>query len=72
MRKYEDVKWMNKYNQRGTAVMSKTTKTLLIGVFIGAIMPLAIDFALFGTVKPCETVTRYEDGSSIIKCSVKG
>ena len=51
--------------------MSKTT-AFFLGLAIAAALPLAIDFALFGTITPCETIQRYNDGSTIQKCSVEG
>lgn len=44
---------------------------LLIGLTIGLITPLAVDYALFGTIEPCKTITKYEDGSSVQNCEVK-
>lgn len=44
---------------------------LIIGIVIGLLFPLAIDYVMFGTISPCETVTAYEDGSSVQHCSVK-
>jgi hypothetical protein len=44
---------------------------LIIGIIIGVLMPLIMDLFLFGTPFPCSTVTTYEDGSSVQKCSVR-
>ena len=47
--------------------------SILTGAAVGIIMfilfNLAVDWALFGTVKPCKTVTSYKDGSSVQVCS---
>lgn len=43
----------------------------IIGIFIGLLLPVAFDWVAFGSPTPCETVTRYEDGSSIQQCKVK-
>lgn len=44
---------------------------LTIGVAIGLAYPLVLDYVLFGTITPCRTAVKYEDGSTIQHCSVK-
>ena len=44
---------------------------LIIVIAIGLLLPLLMDVVLFGTPTPCETVVRYEDGSSVQHCSVR-
>lgn len=46
-------------------------KYIFIGVIIGLILPLLIDWLLFGSVTPCHTIKKFEDGSSIQACTVK-
>lgn len=43
-------------------------KLFIIGIVIGLLIPFAIDLLMFGTTSPCETTTKYEDGSSIQSC----
>ena len=45
---------------------------VLIGVVIGLLLPLLADWALFGTPIPCEVTVKYEDGSTIQHCEVRG
>lgn len=51
--------------------MSKTT-LIVIGIFIGLAIPFIVDFALFGDFTPCKTFIKFEDGSSLQACSVRG
>lgn len=44
---------------------------LITGIILGLLIPLALDWALFGTVQPCHTVRLYEDGSSVQACEVR-
>jgi hypothetical protein len=51
--------------------MTKFITGVILGAVLVVVVGAAIDYMLFGTIKPCETVQRFEDGSSIINCSVK-
>ena len=42
-----------------------------VGLVLAIIITFLLDFALFGTPFPCETVKTFEDGSSVQKCSVR-
>ena len=46
-------------------------KYLIIGVIIGLVLPLMMDWLLFGSINPCHTVKKFEDGSTIQACTVK-
>ena len=41
------------------------------GVVLAIALPFLLDFAMFGTPFPCETIKTFEDGSSVQKCSVR-
>lgn len=41
------------------------------GVILAIVVPFLLDFAMFGTPFPCETIKTFEDGSSVQKCSVR-
>lgn len=43
----------------------------LVGFFLALTLPFFLDFVLFGSPVPCETIQSFEDGSSIQKCSVR-
>lgn len=51
--------------------ISKTTWAFIIGFILALIVPLLIDWVLFGTPTPCHTVKVYEDGSSLQACEVR-
>lgn len=52
--------------------MKREHKYFIAGLVVALIAPLLIDWALFGTPTPCETIKKYEDGSSVQACRVKG
>lgn len=41
---------------------------LIVGVAIGLSIPIVVDYADTGTMIPCRTMTRFEDGSRIQAC----
>lgn len=47
------------------------SKAFILGLAIATLAPFLGDYILFNDFTPCETVTVYEDGSSIQACTVK-
>ena len=51
--------------------MSSKIIILCLGIVLGIALPFAIDYVFFGSVTPCRTYERFEDGSSIQHCEVR-
>lgn len=41
------------------------------GVVIGLLLPLVLDWYMFGDFTPCHSIQVFEDGSSLQACNVK-
>lgn len=44
---------------------------LALGLAIGMLVPMMIDWSLFHTISPCRTIQQFEDGSTIQRCTVR-
>ena len=44
---------------------------IFIGIILGLLLPFLVDWILFSTPFPCQTIANYEDGSSIQACKVR-
>lgn len=43
----------------------------IMGIILYIVLGLLVDLLLFGTITPCKTAYKYEDGSSIQVCEVR-